>query len=582
MKQKIAPLALAVSLLIQGAHSIANTSEAADKIFFGKHIHTMDSKQPKAEAVAIRGETIVFVGSKKEAKKFTGDSTELVELGDKTLVPGLIDAHGHFSMVAFMSDFVNASSPPVGKMTSIDDIVTELKAEIAKRGLKKGEWLYAYGYDDSLLKDNRHPTRADLDKVSTDVAIYMMHVSGHLGAFNTAAMTASGISKDTQNPEGGVFRRIGDSSEPNGVVEEAATHPFLMPLLSAKPDPQKFARQAVQAQTVFTQYGVTTIQDGAAMMAALKGYRQLGQSGLLGVDIGGYPVAINSNHSHAGHDSKPEKSSVHEYIEAYEKQYASNVRIAGVKFVLDGSPQGRTAWTTKPYKQGPEGAGDDYVAYPSTNVPAYKEAAKELLLAGVPILVHCNGDKAIDTMLDSVEEAFAGKEIPDHRSVIIHAQLMRPDQIDRAKKLKVIPSFYSAHPFFWGDWHRLSFGDERALHISPAGTALKKDVLFTIHNDSPIVPPDMMRLLWVAVNRETRSGFTLGKEERISPMEGLKAMTINAAYQYFEEDKKGSLTAGKQADLVILDQDPVKVDPKTIKDIKVLETIAHGKTVFKR
>ncbi len=579
MNVKFAPLALAVSLLIQGSYTLA--ADAADKIFVGKHILTMDAKQPKAEAVAIRGDKIVFVGSKKAAQEFKGESTQLVELGDKTLLPGLIDAHGHFSMVAFMSDFVNASSPPVGKMNSIDDIVSELKAEIAKRGLKKGEWFYAYGYDDSLLKENRHPTREDLDKVSTDVAIYMMHVSGHLGAFNTAAMNAAGVSKDTQNPEGGVFRRLGDSSEPNGVAEEAAAHVFMLPLMGAKPDPQKFARQAVQAQTAFAQYGVTTIQDGAAMLAALKGYRQLGQAGLLSVDIGGYPVAGLSTHTHAGQDSKPEKSSTHEYIEAYEKEYAGNVRIAGVKFVLDGSPQGRTAWTTKPYNQGPEGAGKDYVAYPSTNIPAYKAAAKELLLAGVPILVHCNGDKAIDTMLDSVEETFAGKAIPDHRSVIIHAQLMRPDQLDRAKKLKVIPSFYSAHPFFWGDWHRLSFGDERALHISPAGTALKKGMLFTIHNDSPVVPPDMMRLLWIAVNRETRSGFILGKDERISPMEGLKAMTINAAYQYFEEDKKGSLTAGKQADLVILDKDPIAVDPKTIKDIKVLETIAHGKTVFK-
>lgn len=289
---------------------------------------------------------------------------------------------------------------------------------------------------------------------------------------------------------------------------------------------------------------------------------------------------LQAAHSH-GEKSNPMASQGLDVVKAYETAYTGHVRVAGVKLMLDGSPQGRTAWMTKPYNEGPPGAAKDYVAYPSVDLGVYKAEAIKLLQAGVPIIVHCNGDAAIDAMLDSVEEAFAGKAIPDHRSVIIHAQLMRPDQIDRAKKLKVIPSFFAAHSYYWGDWHRKSFGDERALHISPTGSALERDILFTIHNDSPVVPPDMMRLLWSTVNRQTRSGFILGKDERISPMEGLKAMTINAAYQYFEEGNKGSLTTGKQADLVILDKDPLLVDPETIKDIKVLETIAHGKTVFK-
>lgn len=579
MKKRIALTALGLAATSFVAWNMFRATVDADRIFYGDNIITMDPSQPSAEAVAILDDKIVFVGKLDEAKQLAGISTEMIDLGTKTLLPGLIDAHGHMMGVAAMAGFVNASSPPVGNMQSIDDIVALLKAELAARKPAEGEWLIAYGYDDSLLKENRHPTRDDLDKVSKDIPIYMIHVSGHLGAANSAALDAVSYTAATPNPEGGVIRRYADSNEPNGVVEEKAATTMMMTQL-ANPKILQFARNVLKAEKIYASYGVTTIQDGGSVLKVVKFFRLLGSLGLLTSDIGAYMGALKpEGHSHG----EPEIKDDHvDLIAAYEKDYRGSVRVAGVKFLLDGSPQGRTAWVTKPYNEGPEGAGADYVAYPTVEPQEFKAEAKKLLLAGVPILAHANGDAAIDLMLDGVEEAFAGKAIPDHRSVIIHAQLMRQDQLDRAKKLNVIPSFYSAHPFFWGDWHRKSFGDERALNISPAASALAKGVPFTIHNDSPVVPPDMMRLLWVAVNRETRSGFILGEGERISPMEGLKAMTSTAAYQYFEEDKKGSLTEGKQADLVILDSNPIAVDPKTIKDIKVLETIAHGKTIFKR
>ena len=210
----------------------------------------------------------------------------------------------------------------------------------------------------------------------------------------------------------------------------------------------------------------------------------------------------------------------------------------------------------------------------------FKAEARKFLRAEIPIYAHANGDAAIDLALDAIEEAYDGQEIPDHRSVIIHAQLMRQDQLDRAKKLRVIPTFYAAHPFFWGDWHRLSFGDKRAFGMSPAASALRKGVHFTIHNDTPIVPPDMMRLLWIAVNRETRDGVILGPEERLSTYDALYAMTLGGAYQYFEEDRKGSIAVGKQADLVVLDRNPLLTEPKKLKDIAVQETIARGITIF--
>ena len=261
----------------------------------------------------------------------------------------------------------------------------------------------------------------------------------------------------------------------------------------------------------------------------------------------------------------------------YEKTYRNGFRIAGVKFVLDGSPQGRTAWVTEPYDEGPPGAAPDYRAYGTMEPEVYKVGAAALIKRGVPFLAHANGDAAMDLMLDGVEEAIADMdEAPDHRSVIIHAQLMRADQLDRAAEMNVVPSFFAAHSFFWGDWHVRSFGEERGSNISPVRWAIDRGVNFTVHNDASVVPPDMMRLVSITVNRKTRSGRVLGPHQRATIQEALHAVTLGAAYQYFEEDTKGSITVGKQADLVILEKNPLTTDPAELEHIQILETFSRA------
>jgi predicted amidohydrolase YtcJ len=570
--QKIFSL-IAIGFLLGGCaeKSAAQPDSAAappaDIVFLGGHIITMDPALPEVDAVAVRGDAIAAVGTRNEVEALVGEDTRVVELGDKALLPGFIDAHGHFAFTARLLDYVNLSSPPVGPVENIDDLIARLQAHIEDNEIAPGEWTIGYGYDDSLLAEKRHPTRDDLDLASEEHPILILHVSGHLAAANSRALAEGGITAGTDDPPGGVIRRREGSREPDGVLEETAASKLAFARLFATP-PERLDALARKAITYYASFGVTTIQDGATAPAEIEFFRAAAAREPFAADIAAYPYVTNLSEEQF------------ETLEA-DAEYESGYRVAGAKFSLDGSPQGRTAWLTEPYEEGPRGAAEDYVAYPTTEPDYYKPRAADLLARGVPFLVHANGDAAIDLAIEGVAEALEGRPVSDHRTVIIHAQLMREDQLDAAKRLGMVPSFYSAHPFFWGDWHRVSFGEERASNISPLRWAIERDVPYTIHNDTPVVPPNIMRLIWSTVNRKTRSGYVLGPEQRATVAEALWGVTLGAAYQYFEEDRKGSITPGKQADLIILGNDPHMVDPDLLKDIPVIETIARGQTIYR-
>ncbi len=541
----------------------------ADVVFYGDHIYTVDPAHPDPDAVAIRGSEIVAVGKRDEVAKFVGDATRVVELGEKTLVPGFIDAHGHFSLVMQLLPQLNASSPPVGPMESVEDIVEALRARIAERNIPPGQIVMGYGYDDSLLAENRHPNRDDLDRASSEHPIALLHVSGHLMTANSLALEQARITADTEDPTGGVIRRRPGTREPNGVLEETATYPFraMAEKMGAKISAEDRAKAVHATVDYHAAYGVTTIQDGAMTPNSIAAIQVVAAHEPLAVDLAMFPVF------------HPDQPTVAIEQVGYSREYTQGVRVAGVKFVIDGSPQGRTAWLTKPYTAGPPGAAADYVAYPMTEPAYYKEQVAKLIDAGIPVLAHANGDAAIDLMIEGIDEALGDRTI-DHRSVTIHAQLTREDQLDEMKRLGIVPSFFAAHPYFWGDWHRLSFGDDRAMRISPMRSARDRDLPFTIHNDAPVVPPDVMRLIEVAMGRKTRAGVVLGADQVLEFEEALHAVTLGSAYAYFEEDQKGSITPGKRADLVVLGNDPKQVSLDDISEIPIIETIARGVTVY--
>ena len=541
-------------------------ADPADTIFHGDNIVTMDPGQPTVEAVAVRGETIVAAGSMDEVMALQGPSTRVVDLGDNALLPGFVDSHGHFLGAGRDQTSLGLHPPPVGDVNNIDDVVRKVRAWIDEHDIPAGEVVTGRGYDDSLLEEGRHPTREDLDRASTEHPIILTHVSGHLTTTNSATLAASNITADTPDPPGGHVRRMDGSMEPNGVLEETARG---LLAFDRRPTPSgeeldDLIRRSID---VYLSHGTTTIQDGGTGPAQAEAFQAAANREPFKADVAAF-ARFN--------ETPTDLASI-----GYRRDYQGGFRVGGVKLMLDGSPQGRTAWVTIPYEEGPPGAPPDYVAYGVMVPGEYKAAAGELIRGGIPIIVHANGDAAMDLMIDGVDEAVADMDpMPDHRSVIIHAQLMRDDQLDRSAVLNIVPSFFAAHAFFWGDWHRISFGEYRGNNTSPMGWALERGVNFTIHNDASVVPPHMMRLVSIAVNRKTRSGHILGPHQRLTVMQALHAVTLGGAYQYFEEDTKGSITVGKQADLVILDENPLTADPANLEFIPILETFSRGRSVF--
>jgi predicted amidohydrolase YtcJ len=400
-----------------------------------------------------------------------------------------------------------------------------------------------------------------LDAVSTEHPIYLIHVSAHLGAANSLALSLANINTETKDPPGGKIRRYQNSSEPNGVFEETAAYPLQQLAMSAYKDPIGSVKSAME---IYAKNGITTAQDGASSKETIGLMQAADAQGKINVDIISYPIGQNGL--------------LKEIDTLSFGSYTGRLKIGGIKLILDGSPQGKTAYLTEPYYKPPHSESDSYKGYPLIPQSEVSKWVQEYAELKIPIMAHANGDAAADMLIEAVKQANMNS---DHRTIMIHAQTVREDQLDQMKELKIIPSYFSTHTFYWGDWHRDSvFGEERAMRISPTKSSLDRNMPFTVHNDAPVVPPDMIRLLWSTTNRKTRSGKVLGEEQKISTYAALEAMTINAAYQHFEDDIKGTIEVGKQADLVVLSEDPLSIHPEKLLNVKVVATYSKGIEIF--
>jgi len=525
-----------------------------ERIYYNGDILTLE-EELYTDAVLVRDGKIVKTGTLSEVEEKAGPQAEKINLEGKTMLPAFIDPHSHFS--GYASSFMQAD---LKETVSFDEILEAIKHFIKKNQVPPGKWIQANGYDQNSLEEKTHPTLELLNQAAPNNPLLIKHASNHMGVFNSMALNELGITVDTKSPEGGRIE-IKDGKL-TGYMEEAAYMHYVQQIPMATQE--EFMESLMKAQQSYISHGITTVQEGFVVKGLSPIYHGMMQQNMLKIDLIGY-LDIS------------EAEELKEEFKDCLKTYHSRIKMGGYKMFLDGSPQGRTAWMRTPYL----GEEKDYRGYPVHTDEELKEKLSVAVKENMQILVHCNGDAACEQYIteyrNALQETGATHDI---RPVIIHAQLLGTDQLERVKELHMIPSFFVAHVYYWGDVHIRNFGMERASAISPAKSAQKEGICYTFHQDSPVIEPDMLETIWCAVNRITRNGVLLGEQEKITPLEAIKAVTKNAAYQYFEEDLKGTIREGKLADLIILDRNPLKIDPMEIKNIQVVETIKEGKVIF--
>ncbi len=536
------------------------------QVFIGGEVLTMDPDSKIAEAVSVRDGVIDRVGSTVEILALVTEDTDVVDLSGRTLVPGFVDAHGHFPGSGQTAFTVDLNSPPIGDTESIPELLDKLRAFGEKR---TDGWLIGSNYDDTLLAEKRHPTRDDLDLVSATRPIAVVHVSGHLMVVNSAALAELHIDETTPDPEGGHIVRdlsSADQRRPNGILEETATHHARDKTLDLSVSDAWQMTKLATAE--YLQYGVTTASAGgmptaiASLLGPMSNYNQMPLR-----------VALFPFFDEVGAGLLAGEITLDDFA-------SGRVRVPRVKIIADGSIQGFTGYLSQPYHRSHKGDAD-YRGYPAVPRDALFEQVAGLYRQRIQVAIHGNGDASIEDALDAIEAAAAKYPWPEARPLIIHAQMTRKDQIARMAALGVTPSFFSAHTFFWGDRHAGIFmGPERAANMSPAKWAQEAGVRFSSHMDTPVTPMRPLQAVWSPVERKTKTGVVLGPDQRIDRMTALRAVTIDAAWQVFMDDQVGSIEPGKLADLVVLSGSPLTAPD--LRDLLVDMTVIEGVTHFER
>jgi hypothetical protein len=562
--------AAAISVLLT-ALSMTSTAIAqpADVLYVGGDIVTIDDARPTAEALAVKDGKILAVGTRADVEKaHKGAPTKVVDLAGKTLMPSFLDAHSHYMNSLLVANQCQLYAPPSGPGKDVPSIIAELQDFAAQRKIPKGEMIMGYGYDDTVMPDGRLLNRDDLDAAFPDNPVRIDHVSMHGAVMNSLALKKYGFSAATKTPPGGVIVRKPGTDEPYGLIMEMA---FLPVVEQQEPmTPAQEVEWTKAGQMLYAEAGVTTAQEGATHLAQLQTMHRATQAGANLIDVVAFPFVTDVDKVLA------------EFPVATWGKYDRRFKIGGVKISIDGSPQGRTAAFTTPYLTGGPGGEQDWKGSLAAPQEVINKGLKKVYDLGVPVTFHANGDAAIDAMIKAHEFAAAGDLTKDRNVTAIHAQFTRKDHIPQYVKYKIRPSFYTLHTYYFAEAHLANRGKEQAMYISPMRDAIDAGLHPTNHTDFVVAPLDQIFMLWSAVNRVSRGGAEIGLDQRVTPLEGLKAMTIWAAEQYGEQDAKGSLAPGKLADLVILDKNPLEVDRMAIKDIRVVETIKEGKTVYAR
>lgn len=522
------------------------------QVYYNGPIITLEDEE--TEAIIVEDGKIVKTGKKEEIlEEIKNQEVEQIDLEGACLMPAFIDPHSH--IVSFAQTLGIAQLEQCSNYEEIIDTMKKFKKDNNKND---EEWIIGFGYDHNFLKEKAQPTKEILDKISTTNPVMITHKSGHMGVLNTKALELAGINEQTIEPEGGKIGRKNNSKEPNGYLEESAfINATQKTQINSKEQMMKLIKKA---EKIYASYGIATAQEGLTKQSEFELLKTMAENEMLNLDIISYI------------DIKDSKEIVEQNRRLVGKYY-NHYKIGGYKLFLDGSPQGRTAWMTTPYE-----GEEEYCGYPIYKTIKVENMVQDVVDEGMQLITHCNGDAAAEQLIKAYEKIGA---INNYRPVMIHAQLVRKDQLPRMKEIDMIPSFFVAHVYYWGDIHIKNFG-ERAKEISPIKSAIENGMIYTMHQDTPVILPNMFETIWYAVNRKTQNGVELGENQKVTVEEAIKGVTINSAYQYFEEKEKGSIKVGKNADFIITDKNPLKVQVDELKNIKILYTIKNGEIIYKR
>lgn len=513
-----------------------------ENLYTNGTILTMTNEM-QIEAIIIKNAKIEDMGDTLTLKN-KYPHANIIDLKGKTLMPAFIDAHSHISAYAF--SFLQVS---LNQCKNFKEIISSINNFIIKNNIKDNEWIIGQGYDNNNLEEGKHPNLELIDEHFKNNPVVIKHISGHMGIFNKKALEKLNITDEE------ILK--------TGYMEESK---FFSTMKKVPMPKEKDILSAFKkAEEKYAKSGFTTAQEGMLTKEMIPIIKKLQKEDLLYLDIIAY-MDINDCLKITKEYSLPFK------------EYINHFKIEGLKIFLDGSPQGRTAWMKTPYKN----QTPPYYATGTMSDDSVDEAVKTALKNKLQLIAHCNGDKAIEQYLTALQKVNQVINVRNIRPVIIHSQFLRKDQSSIVKELGIIPSFFISHVYYWGDTHIKNFGKSRAEFISPAMSALKDNIIFTFHEDCPVIQPNSIEAIWCAVNRYTKNGTSLGKSECIPVIEALKATTINAAYQCFEEKEKGSIEIGKNADFVILSHNPLKINKENIKDIQVIKTIKDDRIIYSK
>ena len=522
---------------------------AADLVLTGARIHTMDPSRPRATALAVRGDRLLAVGSDAEIQALAGPSTERIDARGRTVVPGFIDAHSH-PLFAEEAVGVNVNLP---RITDVQKVLAGKAAETPP-----GHWVRGVMYDDTIFEEERPLTRRDIDEAVPDHPVYVGHRGGHTAVVNSKALEIAGITMDTPDPFGGKFYREG--GEFTGKVAERAADVFFEVGTWPVMDRKVRARAAAICTRNMAAAGLTSTTDAFGGHDDFVAYQDARDSGELYTRLSVMPGGNGP---------------------AYEGLKKAGIRtgfgdsilsIGAVKFVADGSASERTMRMSTPYK----GRPDDYGILTMTQAEI-DDAVDDAVAHGFRVGIHANGDVAIDMVLNAYERVLRDHDGPNPRHRIEHCSLINDSLLARIKAAGVVPTPFYTYAYYHGEkW--LEYGQEKMESMFAHRSFLEAGIPVAPASDWTPGPYEPLMAIQSMVTRKDRRGRVWGPSQRISVHQALTICTVHGAYASFEEDVKGSLTAGKLADFVVLEQDPHDVDPDRILDIRVLRTVMGGRT----